>query len=73
MLASFLLMNKNLRPFFCLLLLVLLLGGTTGCYERTVTAPYQSDDKEVIRIREQLGVTTADKEYTNVEEEDEDE
>ena len=34
---------------------------------------YESDASEVLRIREQLGVVTAEKTYENLEEESEDE
>ena len=42
-----------------------------GCYKRTTAPTYQPEDAEVIKIREQLGAVTPDKEYKNLAEEDE--
>lgn len=66
-------MKTGTRVFFTVALLLGLGAVLPGCYRRTTAPMYESDASEVLRIREQLGVVTAEKTYENLEEESEDE
>ncbi len=74
--------SKNCLPFLILmklsrgiisgiLIAVFSLIGISGCYKRSTAPSYEFDTDEVVKIRDQLGARTAEKEFVNEEEEDE--
>lgn len=63
-------MIKLVRTLFTSALILLPILASAGCYQRTTAATYDYDQSEVKKIREQLGAITADQEFTNEEEEE---
>ena len=65
-------MNRSIGAAVAWVLILALTLFTVGCYYRTTAASYDFDPSEVNKIRQQLGAKTADQEFVNQEEPQED-